>query len=83
MIDGISGDILKQYIEKIEKLEQEKKEIIAQIKDIYAGAKSDGLKQETMRQIIKIRKMKKEDIYEQETLFEIYKKALGMDSDVS
>lgn len=83
VMNGVSGNILKQYIERIERLEQEKNDIITQIKDIYGEAKSDGLEPKIMRQVIKIRKMKKEDVYEQETLFEIYKKALGMDSDVS
>jgi len=83
MIDGVSGDILKQYIERIERLEQEKFDISSQIKDVYSEAKSDGLEPKIMKQVIKIRKMKKEDIDEQEALFEIYKKALGMESDFS
>ncbi|CAG7589142.1 MAG: DUF2312 domain-containing protein [Candidatus Midichloria sp.] len=55
VIDGISSNILKQYIERIEKLEQEKNEIITQIKDIYGEAKSDGLEPKIMRQVIKER----------------------------
>ena len=82
IIDGVSGNILKQYIERIERLEQEKYDLISQIKDIYAEAKSDGLEPKVMKQIIKVRKMKKEDIDEQEALFEVYKKALGMKSEI-
>ena len=83
MVDGVSGDILRQYIERIERLEIEKAELASQIKDIYAEAKSDGLEPKVMKQIIKVRKMEKEEIEEQEALLEIYKRALGMDSLIS
>lgn len=80
IVDGIAGDVLKQYIERIERLEQEKVAILEHMKDIYSAAKSDGLEPSIMKRIIKIRKMKQEDVDEQETLLEIYKKALGMES---
>ena len=80
MVDGISGDILRQYIERIERLEMEKNEIASQIKDIYAEAKSDGFEPKIMKQVIKIRKMEKAEVEELEALVEIYKRALGMDN---
>ena len=80
MVDGISGDILRQYIERIERLEMEKNELASQIKDIYAEAKSDGFEPKIMKQVIKIRKMEKAEVEELEALVEIYKRALGMDN---
>ena len=80
MVDGISGDILRQYIERIERLEMEKNEIASQIKDIYAEAKSDGFEPKIMKQVIKIRKMEKAEVEELEALVEIYKRARGMDN---
>ncbi|AEI88581.1 MAG: DUF2312 domain-containing protein [Candidatus Midichloria mitochondrii] len=52
VIDGVSSEILKQHIERIERLEQEKNDIITQIKDIYGEVKSDGLEPKIMRQVI-------------------------------
>ena len=80
IIDGVSGSILRQYIERIEKLESEKTDILTQIKEVYDEARSEGLEPKIMKQVIKVRKMKKEDLDEQETLLEVYKRALGMDS---
>jgi uncharacterized protein (UPF0335 family) len=79
IVDGVAGDILKQYIERIEHLEQEKAEVMERMKDVYSAAKSDGLEPKVMRLIIRIRKMKPEDLDEQEALIEVYKKALGME----
>jgi uncharacterized protein (UPF0335 family) len=80
IIDGVSGSILRQYIERIEKLESEKTDTLTQIKEVYDEARSEGLEPKIMKQVIKVRKMKKEDLDEQETLLEVYKRALGMDS---
>ena len=82
MVDGVSGDILRQYIERIERLEIEKAELASQIKDIYAEAKSDGFEPKIMKQVIKIRKMEKEEVEELEALVEIYKRALGMANNI-
>lgn len=71
---------LKQYINRIESLEDEKKEISQQISDIYASAKSTGLDPKVMRQVIKLRKMKDEDLREQEILVETYMNALNSSS---
>lgn len=77
-VGNISGDMLRQYIERIERLEEEKNGIGSDIRDEYAAAKANGFEPKVMRQIIKERKMKEQERDEQETLLEIYKKALGM-----
>jgi uncharacterized protein (UPF0335 family) len=74
----ISAQELKNYIEKIERLETEKEEVTEQIKEVMAQAKGDGFDVKIMKQIIKMRKMKKEDLLEQQELLDLYKEALGM-----
>lgn len=75
---GISPNQLRLFIEKIERLEEEKNDLQENIKEVYAEAKSSGFDPKIMKQIIKLRKMKEEDVSEQEELLEIYKQALGM-----
>lgn len=75
---GVAGDLLKQYLEKIERLDQEKVEILGHIKDAFAEAKSAGFEPKIMKQVLKERKMDKNDLDEQETLLAMYKRALGM-----
>ncbi len=77
-VGGISGDRLKSFIERIERLEEEKAALAADIKDVFAEAKGNGFDTKIMRQILKIRKMDKDDVDEQETLLDLYKQALGM-----
>lgn len=77
-VGGISGDHLKSFIERIERLEEEKGAIAADIKDVFAQAKGTGFDTKIMRQILKIRKMDKDDRDEAETLLDLYKQALGM-----
>ena len=75
---GIEGSHLRQYIEKIERLEEEKQVIADDIKEVYGEAKANGFDAKIMRKIISIRKMDAETREEQETLLDIYKHALGM-----
>lgn len=75
---GISGAYLKQYIERIERLEAEKTALLSDIRDVYAEAKGNGFDVKIVRQLIKLRRMDHADIEEQETLLEIYKEAIGM-----
>lgn len=75
---GVAGDLLKQIIDKIERLEREKTEVAEHIKDTYAEAKSAGLEPKAIKQIIKERKMDQKDIEEQEIILMSYKRALGM-----
>ncbi|MBM3533094.1 MAG: DUF2312 domain-containing protein [Alphaproteobacteria bacterium] len=78
-VGGISGDRLKSYIERIERLDEEKAALAADIKDVFAEARGNGFDIKIMRQILKLRKMDKADMDEQETLLDLYKRALGMD----
>jgi uncharacterized protein (UPF0335 family) len=75
---GVAGDQLKQLIEKIERLELEKVEVLQTIRETYADAKSQGFDPKIIRQLIKERKMEPSDLDEQETLLITYKRALGM-----
>lgn len=76
---NLSVDHLKQFIERIERLEEEKTNLSTDIKEIYTEAKSSGFDNIIIRQIIRLRKMDKAKLEEQETLLDLYKSALGMD----
>lgn len=78
-VGGIAADRLRSFIERIERLEEEKKGIMDDIKDIYAEAKGTGFDTKVMRQIIRIRRMEKEDRQEMDALLELYKAALGIE----
>ena len=82
-IGGIAGDRLRSFIERIERLEEERRTLSADIKEVYAEAKGTGFDIKTMRQIVRIRRMDKDDLDEQETLLDLYKRALGMLPDAS
>ena len=69
---------LRTFIERIERLEEEKAGIAADIKEVFAEAKGTGFDVKVMRQIIKLRKQDVEDRREQEELLDLYKRALGM-----
>jgi uncharacterized protein (UPF0335 family) len=77
-VGGIAGAQLKSLIERIERLEEEKRTLGEDIKEVYAEAKGTGFDPKIMRQIIRIRKMDKDDHDEQESLLDLYKRALGM-----
>ena len=75
-VGGIAVDRLRSLIERIERLEEEKKAIAGDIRDIFAEAKSAGFDVEVMREILKLRKMDAADRDEKELLLETYRKAL-------
>ena len=75
---GVAGDHLKSFIERIERLEEEKKALGEDIRDVYSEAKANGFEAKIMRQIVKIRKMDKDELDEQEALLDTYLLALGM-----
>jgi uncharacterized protein (UPF0335 family) len=77
-VGGIAGDRLKSFVERIERLEEEKKALANDIKEVYAEAKGTGFDIKIMRQIIRMRRMDKDDLDEQETLLDVYRRALGM-----
>ncbi len=74
---GVSGPQLKAFIEKIERLEQDKAEIGEVLRETFAEAKSEGFDVKVMRQLIKLRRMKKEEVEEQQELLDLYRHALG------
>ena len=77
-VGNIAADRLRSLIERIERLEEERKALGSDIKDIYAEAKSAGFDVKVMRQIIRIRKQEPAEVEEQETLLDVYRRALGM-----
>jgi uncharacterized protein (UPF0335 family) len=81
-VGGVAVERLKSLIERIERLEEEKRALSGDIKEVYAEAKGTGFEPKIMRQIIKIRKMDKEEVDEEESLLDLYKRALGMSSEV-
>jgi len=79
MSDGtVAVDQLRLLIERIERLEEEKKGIADDIKDVYGEAKSTGFDPKTMKTIVRLRKMDKGDRQEMEALLDTYKAALGL-----
>lgn len=78
IIDSSTATQLKLFIEKIERLEEEKTELMENIREVFSEAKSVGFDVKVMKQIIKLRKMKQEEAREQEELLDVYRAALGM-----
>ncbi len=76
---GVEATKLKSYIERIEKLEEEKTGLAGDIRDVMSEAKSNGFDTKTMRTVVKLRKMKMNERAEQEYMLDLYKRALGMD----
>ena len=77
-VGGIVVDRLRRIVERIERLEEERKGLANDIKDIYAEAKSAGFDVPVIRRIIRARKQEPAEVEEQETLFDVYRRALGM-----
>lgn len=77
-VGGIAADRLRSIIERVERLEEERKALAGDIKDIFTEAKSAGFNVKVIRQIIRLRKQEPADVEEEETLLDIYRRALGM-----
>lgn len=75
---GLSAEHLRQFVERLERLEEEKKNIADDIRDVFAEAKGSGFDVKTIRQILKLRKSDASEVEESEYLLETYKRALGM-----
>jgi len=75
---GVAADRLRSIVERIERLEEERKALGSDIKDIYSEAKSAGFDVKVLRQIIRIRKQEPSEVEEQESLLDVYRRALGM-----
>ena len=79
MAEGaVSNDQLRLFIERIERLEEEKKGVSDDVRDVYSEAKSNGYDVKIMRQIVRLRKMTNDDRAEMEALLDTYKSALGL-----
>lgn len=77
-VENVSGQRLKSYLDRIERLEEEKKGLADDIKDIYAEAKGVGFDTKTIRTLVKLRKMDTNKRHEEEELLELYKSAVGL-----
>jgi len=75
---GLSAEHLKQFIERIERLEEDKRNIAEDIKEVFAEAKGAGFDNKAMREILKQRRLDANELEEQEYLLDTYKRALGM-----
>ncbi len=76
--DSVAQDQIKAFIERIERLEEEKAAIAGDIKEVYAEAKGNGFDTKVLRKIVSIRKQDQNERMEQEALLELYLTALGM-----
>ena len=77
-VGGVAGDRLRTIIERIERLEEEKKALADDIREVYSEAKGAGFDVKVLRQIIRLRKMDASDRSEMEEVLDVYKRALGM-----
>jgi uncharacterized protein (UPF0335 family) len=76
--ENVAAEQLRLFIERIERLEEEKKGMADDIRDVYSEAKSQGYDSKTMRAIVRLRKMEKAAREEAEALLDTYKAALGL-----
>lgn len=77
-VDGVAGKRLLAIIERVERLEEEKKALGEDIKEVYGEAKATGFDVKIIRKIVRMRKMEVEKRREEEELLEVYKAAIGM-----
>ncbi len=76
----VTADELRQFVERLERLDQEKKDLAEQSKEVLAEAKGRGYDTKVIRKVIALRKREPDDIAEEEAVLEMYKEALGMQS---
>src|ERR1700728_1574051 len=77
-VGGIAADQLRSIVERLERLEEEKKALAEDIKDVYAEAKGNGFDTKIIRKIISRRKRDQAELDEEDTMLEVYLRALGM-----
>ncbi|MEH6755717.1 MAG: DUF2312 domain-containing protein [Alphaproteobacteria bacterium] len=75
---GIAGDRLRSFIERVERLEEDRSNLNADIREVYSEAKSAGFDAKTMRAIVRLRKLEPNERQEQEHLLEVYRNAVGV-----
>ena len=78
VVGGVAADQLRSYIMRIERLEEEKAALAADIREIYSEAKGNGFDGKAMRQIVALRKLDEPKLKEMEAILDTYKVALGM-----
>ena len=74
----VTASELRQFIERIERLESEKKDIAEQVREVYSESKSRGYDQKALRALVSLRKRDSDEVAEQEAVLDMYKEALGM-----
>ncbi|SBV98031.1 conserved hypothetical protein [uncultured Alphaproteobacteria bacterium] len=77
-VGGVAAEQLQSLIMRIERLEEDKANILGDIREVYAEAKNQGFDVKIMRQLIRLRKLEEHDYKEQEEILDLYKRALGM-----
>ena len=75
---GAGAEQLSQFIERIERLEEERRALMADIKDVYSEAKATGFEPKIMRQVVRMRAMDRDLLSEQDALLDTYRDALGL-----
>jgi uncharacterized protein (UPF0335 family) len=75
---NVAADQLRLFIERIERLEEEKRGIAADVKDVYAGAKANGYDPKIMRMVVRLRRLEAHTRQEQDAVLETYRSALGL-----
>ena len=75
---GAGAEQLTRFIERIERLEQERRALMADMKDVYAEAKATGFEPKIMRQVVRLRAMDRDLLSEQDALLDTYRDALGL-----
>jgi uncharacterized protein (UPF0335 family) len=76
--NSISGEKLRNFITRIERLEEDKSNVANDIREVYAEAKANGFEPKIMRKVVQLRKIDTQKLQEQETLLELYKNVLNM-----
>jgi uncharacterized protein (UPF0335 family) len=76
--EGIAAEQLGRFVDRVERLEEEKSAIGTNIKEVYAEAKSQGFDPKIMRKIVRLRTMDPHEVDEEEAMIHLYKQALGM-----
>ena len=76
-IGGIAGDRLKSFVERIERLEEERRSIGDDVKAVYAEAKAAGFDVKTMRKVVQRRQQDQHELFEQDELLDLYERAIG------
>lgn len=77
-VGGVAGERLKSFVERIERLEEEKTALLEDIKEVYAELKGVGFDGKVVRKVVSLRKMETEKRREAEELLDLYKTAIGM-----